>query len=167
MSVGYIVVEPDLHIERVPELLLREQSILWPPVHGMPEKHPPQPAAYTNVNDLYHRHRLTDTEIDVYVWSRRDPNALPESVVAAVRRRAAEEGAFLDRIDEFEYRGHLVSAQVQSVAIASKTPEHPARTSNAAWHVTIDGVTSESFPASPDDEEPEIRMRLMHLIDSL
>ena len=89
---GYILVEPDLRIERVPDLLVAWEDILWPAGRNvMPAVRPGSPAPVFSPKELYHRHTLGHAGAAVYVWTRRDANALPDGVTAAIRERAAKE----------------------------------------------------------------------------
>lgn len=92
--VGYIVVEPELRVEQVPQRLLGWPSLLWPAERNIvPEKSPGEPASMFNASDLYSRTKLSGTEISLYVWSRRDANALPESVLNAILELAKRDEA--------------------------------------------------------------------------
>jgi hypothetical protein len=89
---GYIVTEPDLTIERVPEPLLDWEDILWPPhINGLEALEPGQVPTFHSPNELYHRHPLPGAEHMAYVWTRRDPNGLPTRVIAKLRELTAPE----------------------------------------------------------------------------
>lgn len=92
--IGYIVVEPDLSIEQVPEHLLDAEDIRWPPeMNTLPEAPSGKPVSVFSHHELYHRYNVADAigGVGVYVWSRRDPNALPGVVLAAIVQRAKSE----------------------------------------------------------------------------
>lgn len=90
--IGYIVVEPDLRIERVPDRFLHWDDILWPPArNSLPEKVPGEPTQTFAANELYHRYQVADDDIAIYVWSRRDPNGLPGTILQDIRDRAKRE----------------------------------------------------------------------------
>jgi hypothetical protein len=95
--VGYIVVEPDLRIECVPDHLLEWDDIRWPAASNMmPEKQPCEPTPMFKADELYHRYRLTGDDIDVFVWSKRDATALPNAVATEIRRLARPDRKLLD-----------------------------------------------------------------------
>lgn len=88
--IGYIVVEPDLHVERVPDFLLGQDEILWPVSENLlHEQVPGQGVHFINPTHFYKRHRMKDTGIEVYVREPRDPNALPGHINAEIHQRAA------------------------------------------------------------------------------
>jgi hypothetical protein len=95
--VGYIVVEPDLKIERVPAHLLEWDDIRWPAANNMmPEKKPGEATSMFKVDELYHRYRLTGDDIDVFVWSKRDATALPNAISTEIRKLARHDRKSLD-----------------------------------------------------------------------
>jgi hypothetical protein len=151
---GYIVIEPDLRIERVPARLLEEDSISWPNDPGA-----------TNPKDLYHRESLVGTSAQVRVWSVRDHTALPARVTETIRRRAAEDGPFLDHISPFDYRDHHIQAWAESPGTASVPDNRLARIANVVWTVQVGGVQVAGFQGSADDEEHQIRDRVKQVVD--
>ena len=93
-TLGYIVLEPDLSVARVPDRLLRREDILWPAQRNLtPGLQPGLPVPFFGANEFYHRHFLSGTSIAVFVRAHRDPEALPGAVTAAIRARAEHDGA--------------------------------------------------------------------------
>lgn len=87
--IGYIVVEPDQRVERVPEFLLEQEEILWPVSENLlREQAPTEPVHYIDLTQFYQRHRMTGTDIEVFVRTQRDPNGLPEDINADICKRA-------------------------------------------------------------------------------
>ena len=92
-TIGYVVIEPNLDVERVPDRLLGWQDILWPANRNQLQPIAPgEPAPFFSANELYHRHMLRDTTIAVFVRNR-DPDALPQQVTQTILERAAEDAA--------------------------------------------------------------------------
>jgi hypothetical protein len=89
---GYIAIEPDLRVDRVPAHLLDSPDILWPAhMNTLSEVVPGKPVSTFNANALYHRYNLIREGATVLVWTQRDANALPGHVLAEIIHRAAVE----------------------------------------------------------------------------
>lgn len=58
---------------------------------------------------------------------------------------------------ELDWNGETVTADCLSVGA---TTVGVARASNARWHITRGGVTSDGFEAGPDDTEESVRAQL-------
>lgn len=84
------VVLDDNSIEEVPPFLVGNRHILWPN-YLMPEKKPGEPVKMFRPEDLYTRHPATGEDWGVFVRNR-DPNALPDSILDAIRRRVKAGG---------------------------------------------------------------------------
>lgn len=88
--IGFVVVEPDLQLERVPDYLLDAEVIMWPAqMNTLAEVKSGKPTPLLNANALYHRSELKGNGQSILVWTRRDANALPSSVTAAIRAAAS------------------------------------------------------------------------------
>jgi hypothetical protein len=59
------VITPDRRIAPVPETLLDDEEITWPP--GLPEKAPGEPVKYFSADDMYRRYELVPGELYVYL----------------------------------------------------------------------------------------------------
>lgn len=82
--VGFIVGEPHMRVERVPDHLVDWDDIMWPPERNTlqsVESGDATPAF--SAGDLYHRHPLGKDRV-IFVWSGRDPNGLPTTVLEAI-----------------------------------------------------------------------------------
>lgn len=91
---GFIVVEPDLSVERVPDRLSGWEAILWPASkNSLPEKQPGTPVEMINPRDLYFRHTLAADGTIVFVSPNRDPEALPAAIIGRIRQLARSEAA--------------------------------------------------------------------------
>lgn len=88
---GYIVTEPDLRVERVPEHLLERQQLLWPASrNALPESPSGERTGAIKPDELYHRHRVNTASGPMLVWTQGDLEQIPAHVAACINQLAAE-----------------------------------------------------------------------------
>jgi hypothetical protein len=82
---GFIVLEPDLRIEEVPEHLHAAEDILWPAhLNTLSEVEPGRRAPMLDVSALYHRYTVNREGAFAYIWTRRDADGLPGRVLIEI-----------------------------------------------------------------------------------
>jgi hypothetical protein len=158
---GYIAVEPDLHVERVPDRLLDSETISWPPGYGMPEMESGKGPPIVSVSDLYSRSRLLDFAGEVFVWSTRPHNDLPDSVTAQIKDRAARESDILDRLPPFDYQGHSLEARIVGPHAAITSGTEAPKVTPLRWTFIVDGVQTSGPLFTGSEEEHQVRSALI------
>ena len=71
---------------------------------------------------------------------------------------------YVDQIAAFQHRGRTIEACVVRLEASGDERRDPPR-ARAFWVAVIDNVRYNLFPASPDDSEEEIRLRIKGWLD--
>ncbi len=73
------IVTRDGTVHEVPEFMLDEEEIRWPP--GMPQRRPGEPIAMISQDDFYRRHEIVEGEAYLFLKREFMPGDVPPGVI--------------------------------------------------------------------------------------